>query len=1015
VFASSSEFTQNAVYFLNSFFLIMTFFPLSKHIFSQFHGASQCCKVQATSSRNSILSTIFVVGLYTVFFVSYSLHAQAPKTQGAALPQDVTMLVDSGLHRMGMDRTDLWMPWDAYPDDRHRLPIIKQMFSEPLESFAFLDRFGKAVESPFRTMYLTIGKEIGLAGYTSPSRALVFGADEIDEILGVRLDTAFSLEEATIIRQFLNGVLAADRKIRNYTESIDSATFTMITSQADSMLLGSESAQNASLYELKKGEQEGMRTAKEFFFAAEVEHFTPMYQQAGWLYEFLHQVPAISSSVQSVYAKNITTTIIETPKGKVALGGMGDDVYHGDFLFIFDIGGNDRYIIPQRTKDSAIAHPVRAIIDVAGDDAYISEDYGLGSGCFGVGILMDFAGDDHYTGGNFSLGSGLFGVGILEDKSGNDTYTGKTCTQGSGAFGIGLLLDSAGNDVYTAQLQGQGFGFTRGIGMIADKSGNDSYIASSPFQDFLRYDAHYVTFTQGAGYGYRPVASGGIGLIIDNNGNDSYVSDIYGQATAYWYAFGGILDNNGDDRYQSYQYAQGSGVHLAHAALYDKAGNDHYYSHGVSQGCGHDIAFGGLIDLEGDDEYVAQSLSQGGGNADAISLLVDRSGNDAYIARTESNMMGFSDWRREYGMIGLLVDGNGDDLYGDSMRNNSIKTKSTYGAFADFSLIEEKKEKSNEPLLTPPDNQKEPLRTTIDSLFIQASAAPQKFQYNVNPARERIASMELAALPFLARKLSTESARERHALDNILGRLCDISDAMRDSVASMLIDSLASTDEKVLSRCTYTLGKKQVVGATTAVLSLADNPSWRVRTMAARTLGKLHVEDKKAKKRKNKMNMEVVSTLTTLVQDPHPDVRMRAAHALGRLNPKDLADSIAGKILAQPEQLVLNSFVQGLVRHHTPFRAKFIRTLFKQASKSDTDVKGKQALAPLCAFIKEWKSDRGIFLELLKKQDPAVRDAVYRAIESRGSRYWRRQMKRFARSEKDKELKAFLKSIRQGD
>lgn len=127
-------------------------------------------------------------------------------------------------------------------------------------------------------------------------------------------------------------------------------------------------------------------------------------------------------------------------------------------------------------------------------------------------------------------------------------------------------------------------------------------------------------------------------------------------------------------------------------------------------------------------------------------------------------------FRRNYGMIGVFADGGGEGLLWRDYRNNVTAKKSTFGIFADVELNKKVDLSKNEPALTPPDSLKEPLRSTIDSLFIQASAAPQKYQYNVEPARNLIVGMGAEALPFLAEKLATESPRERLALDVILPR-----------------------------------------------------------------------------------------------------------------------------------------------------------------------------------------------------------------------------------------------------
>ncbi|MFH1502576.1 MAG: hypothetical protein ABIG03_05985 [Candidatus Eisenbacteria bacterium] len=353
--------------------------------------------------------------------------------------------------------------------------------------------------------------------------------------------------------------------------------------------------------------------------------------------------------------------VLETDAGTVVLGGPGRTVYEGTCAVIIDRGGDDVYLAG--VGGAVPGLPACVVIDMGGDDTYLAGDHALGAGFMGAGVLVDLEGDDAYRAGNFSQGSGLFGVGVLRDAGGNDRYTGDTCTQGSGAFGIGVLLDEDGNDEYTAAVFSQAFGFVKGLGTLLDSAGNDVYFAGGKYTDEIRYFDHYISLSQGFGFGWRPDASGGIGLLADAGGNDVYVSDIFGQGSSYWFSVGGLVDASGNDQYVSYQYAQGAGTHITVAALVDLEGDDNYVSKGVSQGCGHDLAIGILHDLAGDDNYTCHDLSQGAGNANGIGILLDDSGDDAYSVRGPLNTHGYGNYRRDYGSVGIFIDAAGSDSY----------------------------------------------------------------------------------------------------------------------------------------------------------------------------------------------------------------------------------------------------------------------------------------------------------------------------------------------------------------
>jgi hypothetical protein len=344
----------------------------------------------------------------------------------------------------------------------------------------------------------------------------------------------------------------------------------------------------------------------------------------------------------------------------VIFGTPGPDEFTGNAILIIDPGGDDHYAL-----DPLEPGRNRLIIDYGGNDSYDAPaGYDLGSARYGWSILIDQCGNDVYNAGSFSLGAGWFGIGALLDFQGRDTYIGDIFTQGAGAFGIGILYDGgAESDQYTGRLFAQGFGFAAGLGVVADEGGNDLYMAGGKYEDVLRYRDHFLSLSQGFGYGIRPHFSGGIGLMLDQNGNDVYIADIFGQACSYWWAFGGIYDGAGNDHYIAYQYAQGSATHLTAGCLLDMDGDDRYESKGVSQGCGHDWATGMLLDLSGNDRYTATDLSQAAGSANGIGTLIDCAGDDGYYVVSSRNTQGYGNPRREYGSIGLFLDLGGADRY----------------------------------------------------------------------------------------------------------------------------------------------------------------------------------------------------------------------------------------------------------------------------------------------------------------------------------------------------------------
>lgn len=810
-----------------------------------------------------------------------------------------TRALDSALLIMGMSRLDLAMPPDLLSTDPHRLPYHERSFSDPLRPYDDLDDLnGRLRARSLRDLDSAFARcmaDMDLGAFRVEQLESSVTATEIAARCGVDPERMAGFVGATLLYRYLGAVLAASDAVRPAHDSF--ARQPLLVDLIDSLWMNSKESETATLWQLHDRELRAQERARSFFLRMQPRQLESIYVNGWSLYRQLRSYIDQSIHVQDLLRDSIRTVTITTPIGNIALGGKGNDVYQGTYLFILDVGGDDVYQLDATTKTTALAMPARCIIDLDGNDVYAGASYELGSGLAGIGILIDRAGNDTYRSDDQSMGCGIAGVGILHDMGGDDTYLAGQNTQGCGIFGIGWLLDDAGFDTYRAHAQAQGFGGTRGVGVLDDLQGNDQYLAVSPYVDVLRYEAHHVTFTQGAALGVRPMASGGIGLLFDHAGNDAYTTDIYGQGTAYWFGVGALIDDAGEDRYQAYQYAQGSGVHFASAILRDREGDDVYVSHGVSQGCGHDVATGILLDESGNDSYVCESLSLGGGNANAVSILLDERGNDSYIASNTTNTLGFSDYRRGYGMIGVFVDADGTDVYGERTRNETTSVKSTYGVFADLSIP------------SPPADGQEPvsdaitvgtpstLASTPDSLLIQASAAPLRFQSDVKPARQRLIALGARSLSTLADHFGTQMPRVRLAIEEVVP---GIHATDPDNVARLLADSLLSRDNVTVGMVMTLAGKIKLRALVPRIMAMTTDHAWQRRRIAVHTLQE--IDDTTA-----------LPAIQTALADTHAYVRARAAFAMGRMG-GPAALTLLRDALADEQQVVRYSAIEGLSR-----------------------------------------------------------------------------------------------------
>ncbi len=624
-----------------------------------------------------------------VVFVSFCAVLAVSGFAAAAdyhLPIDT---INQVLNYIDVDTGDIAFRTDYVDLDSFRLKIIDELTLHPLQMPDYVKQRGDLLKDSTLSVlekYDSLEQTLG-----RPHRLQTFGDWQTD----VAKVFPRAAEAGGVVKEF------AERLLKTYvglsfaanipiTEGLSAAESAFVADTFITFLQEEEKSITRPEEEIDSLQKLGNETALRFKTVGpkiNVSNIIDASRQAiadyqsfvGWLWNNRNALRQVPDSLWPKYCQQLKTDC-----GALVVGGKGNDRYEGDFAIIVDFGGDDEYVLSRQPSVR-----FRIIIDMTGDDRYLAEsDHCFGAGFLGAGILDDWQGNDTYMAKSYSLGCGILGAGVLIDRAGDDTYTGDICCQGASTFGVGMLLDHGGRDNYSAALYSQGFGYIMGAAALVDYSGNDRYAVGWKYGDVLRYEDHYISLSQGFGFGLRPHFSGGVGLLIDGDGNDVYQSDIFGQGASYWWSLGGLIDYSGNDQYISYQYAQGNGTHLSLGTLIDLAGDDLYSAKGVSQGCGHDLAFGLLLDCDGNDQYNAFDLSQAAGSANGVGMVIDLRGDDAYMARVKTNTHGYGNPRREYGSIGLLLDLGGQDFYrGYGADDAYWVTQSKWGIGADLNSV----------------------------------------------------------------------------------------------------------------------------------------------------------------------------------------------------------------------------------------------------------------------------------------------------------------------------------------
>jgi hypothetical protein len=437
-----------------------------------------------------------------------------------------------------------------------------------------------------------------------------------------------------------------------------------------------------------------------------------------------------------------------------------------------------------------------------------------------------------------------------------------------------------------------------GYGLLFDRDGDDTYYAGGEYLHMPLDPDQYRSFSQGFGFGWRDFASGGIGFLYDRTGNDKYISEVYGQATSYWFALGMLLDEQGNDLYSAAQYSQGAGIHLSVGGLLDLEGDDHYFSrYGPSQGEGHDLAVGWLLDKDGDDVYYA-SGGQGIGLTNSVGIFVDTRGNDDYCSREALSQAG-ANWSRGTSGIGLFIDLQGDDRYAekDKGRNDHVWTSGTYALGMDLEAVEPKREEWEDTITVFPE---------LDTIKTDSAKMARLFHYaSLWEVRADIAKVRTArkilkndfgpkAVEYIYRnEMRTFESLALLAIENIFKEY-------KDTAACYLYQGLHAANDTIVRVSIYMFGQMEYIAARDTLRAmLLNKPDDKIAGMLVTTLGKL----------KDTLAIRAIAAYSN-----HRSERMRLRVAVAFQDIKDtLCLAVLVKQLSDAGYLVRNAAIEAIV------------------------------------------------------------------------------------------------------
>jgi len=545
-----------------------------------------------------------------------------------------------------------------------------------------------------------------------------------------------------------------------------------------------------------------------------------------------------------------------------------------------------RVVVGGMGDDVYTGKPIAILIELGGNDTYRCV---IGAGVESVALAIDLAGDDKYEcADGFAFGAGDLGVGILLDGAGDDYYAAGNGSLGSALFGVGVFVDRAGMDSYNVDEHGEGAA-NFGIGILLDEQGNDTYLA----RHFAQAAAGPLSFA----------------LLLDRAGDDTYFiggkhrgwstsetsSRSAGQGFAQGireYASGGIaflVDVAGKDSYRGGAVCQGVSYWFALGVLVDGAGNDTYQCLHYGQGGPFHFGVGALLDNAGDDVYRGGVATTGMGYDWSAGILVDYAGNDLYegaaIACGGGGVNG----------VGIFCDNAGDDVY--RVKGGSVlgggqwverRASGSLGLFFDFD--------GNDRYSSPKyDNEKSWTQDSYGAGMDLKAGKPlftKVAKFKPVPVRPPVARPEPPTLPADARELfeimvegAGATKRALQAQEKFL--------AQPAQALPVLMDNVVVKPYYRSYGVSYSLLPKLGTNAVPALLTLLKNPDPWLRCRAADVLGKFKPEEATT----------ALPALRSGLTDEHFMMRTACVQALGKLGDKESAATLAG-LLSDPHLAV---------------------------------------------------------------------------------------------------------------
>jgi len=904
-----------------------------------------------------------------------------------SIPKNVIQKIESKLESSDLNRSDIWLPQDMIIAEENRLQTSRTLTDNPLKSYDFVMKQAgglKTLNSSNSWEYMKYALSLfEFDKFDMLSFENSLSSKEIDQILGIKLDSALSFIQAAILRQYITPLIKINTELNQDFTGIKSNTLQFLAENADILMVPPQFSDKTDFNTYYSAIEKQNIQEDKFLRFAHSSAKSKIWSLGLSLYSFLLKQTEKSLKSKNIYLENIKTKIINTKLGRIGLGGKEDNVWDGDYIFILDVGGNDKYNFTNSSKSVADSKKVRYIVDLDGNDTYTGGDFSYGSGYFGINILFDITGNDIYKTGNFTLGSGVFGIGILHDFCGNDTYTSGFASQGAGFYGIGILLDNNGDDKYESLPESQGFGFSKGIGLLCDYSGNDVYKIINSINS--KQDK-FLAFSQGSARGISNLSSGGIGMLFDFAGNDNYFSSGFSQGASDNYGFGAIYDNSGNDNYFSSFFSKGYGTQGGIGIFLESGGNDKYFSEFFSCGKAADFGSGLFFDLEGNDtnHIVLNQTKQE--DFKSFSIFADITGSDVYFLKSSTDTAVIEDYKSSFSIPGICI------LSSDSTKTIFEKLSDSLTIADKISEINPQRDFYLNFSINSDKLDNSPVSENPDILFSQTTATFPSFKLISNNAKISLSNRKQDAFHQIMKNIGSKNKNEIEIMNYLFGKIINNDST---GIQKQLEDSIGTKNYYTLLNLSGMLSSVKSQKLKQIIQSLISEKHWKKKLLALNLI-------------QNYGDSTFLPFCKKLSNDFNPLIRAEAGKTLSSLMTSDFFSDV--KPFLEDERAIVREYtLSGIPKNSVKYDE------FKKSFNTQNNFKLKKIYASMLISIDTKTIELDDFYSVLNENPPAVRESFYRSILKSGKEFWRQEYPNILKIENDTKLKELFPEIKQSD